>query len=272
MKKIILAAAVAALAAMAVAAFASAAVERNQIATSTLTAATLYNGVTYNHSWTITTNPCDNTFVGTANDGSVTPGETVSGSLNGNKLSIAGVYPNGYTWSYTGTLAGVGKQQDSLGLNWTIKFTNTPVSTSGYKSHSDYVSSIGGSSDAAHSCVGMPKSGPADSVVGSIVFNNDSFGLANFTFAGQDGGKGTAFYADKSGYYFATATDVAVNGPTSATMSLQVTYSTHPAVPVGTQFTVTLHDEPGTPDYFTINNQGDKQFVAKAGNILVNYR
>jgi hypothetical protein len=271
LKKIILAAAVAALAIMAAASTASAGVARNEITTSTLTAATLYNGVTYNHSWTITTNPCDNTFAGTANDGSVTPGETVSGSLNGSKISIAGLYPNGYTWSYTGTLAGVGTQQDSLGQKWTVKFTNTPVSTSSYTSHSDYVTQTG-DSGAAHSCIGMPTNGPADSVLGSIVFDNDSFGLANFSFAGQDGGKGTAFYADKSGYYLATATDVEVTGPTSATMSLQVSFSATPEVPVGTQFTVTLHHAPGTSDYFTINNQGSKQFVAKAGAIAINYR
>ena len=61
-----------------------------------------------------------------------------------------------------------------------------------------------------------------------------------------------------------------VNGPTSATMSLLVTSSKHPAVPVGFQFTVTLYDVPGS-DYFTFAGVA-QQFVAKAGNINVNYR
>ena len=59
---------------------------------------------------------------------------------------------------------------------------------------------------------------------------------------------------------------------TAATMSLKVTSSKHLSVPVGTEFTVTLHDVPGAPDFFTINNQGGKQFVSKLGNIFVSYR
>ena len=156
LKRLIFAAAVAALATMAVASSASADVARYQTQTSTLTAVTHYNGVVFNHSWTIKTNPCDTTFVGTANDGSVTPGETVSGVLDGQQLSIAGVYPNGYTWSYSGTLAGTGTQHDSLDLVWTVQFKNSVTSTSAFKNHGDYVSSQGGGSDAAHSCIGMP--------------------------------------------------------------------------------------------------------------------
>ena len=42
---------------------------------------------------------------------------------------------------------------------WTIemKVTN-PIftNTSNFKNHGDYVSSMGGGSDAAHSCIGMP--------------------------------------------------------------------------------------------------------------------
>ncbi len=104
-------------------------------------------------------------------------------------------------------------------------------------------------------------------------YDNDSYGLANFTFAGQDGGpsasdKGTAFYADKSGYYTAKATDVVGIDSTSVKMTLQVTSSKHPAVKPGFQFTVTLHDAPDAPDYFTFEGVA-KNFVAKAGNILV---
>ena len=160
---------------------------------------------------------------------------------------------------------------------WTIemKVTKPIFNTTNFKSHGEYVSK-GGVDDAAHSCIGMPKNGPADNVAGAMLYNNGTYGWANFTFAGQDGGasaadKGTAFYADKFGHYFAKATSVDVHGPTSATMSLQVTNSTHRDVPVGFQFTVTLYDAPGTSDYFTFAGV-DTKFVAKVGNINVNYR
>lgn len=32
----------------------------------------------------------------------------------------------------------------------------TPIATTNYKNHGEYVSSVGGGSDAAHSCIGMP--------------------------------------------------------------------------------------------------------------------
>ena len=150
----------------------------------------------------------------------------------------------------------------NVAVPWTIEMKVTkPIitNTTNFKSHGEYVSCLGAVDDAAHSCIGTPKKGPADNVVGSMLYNNPAYGLANFTFAAQDGGasaadKGTAFYADKSGHYSAKATSVNVDGPTSATMSLQVTSSTHPDVPVGTQFTVNLHDTAGSPDYFTTRN------------------
>jgi hypothetical protein len=113
----------------------------------------------------------------------------------------------------------------------------------------------------------------ATKVAGTMWYDNDSYGLASFTFAGQDGGpsapdKGSAFYADKLGYYTAKATDVVGIDSTSVKMTLQVTSSKHRDVPVGTKFTVTLHDAPGAPDYFVFEGVA-KNFVAKAGNILV---
>ena len=125
--------------------------------------------------------------------------------------------------------------------------------------------------------------GPANKVTGDMWYTNGSYGWANFTFSGHDVGasavdKGTAYYADSSGSYYAKATNVEV-GPTSATMSVQVTSSTHPDVPVGFQFTVTLYDngepddngEPGTSDYFTFEGV-PTHFVAEAGNIQLHYR
>ena len=63
MKKIILAAAIAALASMSVAAFASAGVDRYQVATG-LTMTATFNGTTYVHTYTLDTN-CDGSFTGT---------------------------------------------------------------------------------------------------------------------------------------------------------------------------------------------------------------
>ncbi len=37
-----------------------------------------------------------------------------------------------------------------------MKVSATTTGTSNYKNHGDYVSSMGGGADAAHSCIGMP--------------------------------------------------------------------------------------------------------------------
>jgi hypothetical protein len=58
---------------------------------------------------------------------------------------------------------------------------------------------------------------------------------------------------------------------TTATMTVTVTSSTHPVVPVGSTHTYTFTDggEPGTTDYFTYFGGG--HYTAKAGNIQVHY-
>ena len=138
MKRIILAAAIAAVASMSVAAFASATpspTSHFQMGTSTLVADTTLpgGGGTYHHSWAITTNPCTGQFSGTTDS---TPGqswadqgEVVFGNILGPIINIGGVQPaNGnYAWTYIGMLNGLGFQHDSLGQFWTIKFTNTNV-------------------------------------------------------------------------------------------------------------------------------------------------
>ncbi len=108
-------------------------------------------------------------------------------------------------------------------------------------------------------------------MAGSIWYDNPGNGLANFTFAGYDGGasaadKGTGFYADKSGYYTVKATDVVGIDSTSMKMTMVVTYSKHPAVKAGLVLTFIVHDAPGAPDYLTYEGTN---FVAKAGNIVV---
>ena len=114
--------------------------------------------------------------------------------------------------------------------------------------------------------------GPSNKVTGDMWYTNGTYGWANFTFSGHDVGpsavdKGTAYYADGSGSYHAKATNVVV-GSESATMSVRVTSSTHPDVPVGFEFTVTFYDggEPGTSDYFTFEGV-PTHFVAEAGQL-----
>ena len=296
MKKIILAVAVAAVASMAIVSSVSAGskaapagVERHQTQSMTITAVQPEGAVgqwgnVWTHTYNVTLNPCDGSFSGTGTLSGTSNGfysnETVTGHLNGNKVSLTASRPDGVEYSLSN--APLDNNTVTLATSnpvapWALEFkvSKTMGAPSSFKSHGEYVSS-GGVDDAAHSCIGTPKKGPGDSVVGSILYKNDSYGWANFSFAGLDEGasaddKGSAFYADKSGHYVAKATSVNVNGPTSATMSLRVTSSTHPDVPVGFSFTVTLHEVPGASDYFTFEGV-DKQFGSKLGNINVNYR
>lgn len=156
MKRLISAVAVSAVAIMAFASVASADVARYQT-THSITLDTLYNGVHFVHHYTIGMNPCvNNSFTGGEKGGIVSgDGETVSGTLNGSSIKIAGAYHDGsgYTWNYSGPLAGGGTGTDSLGLTWNTTFT---TDTSNFKNHGEYVSSPGAGSDAAHSCIGMP--------------------------------------------------------------------------------------------------------------------
>lgn len=124
MKRLISAVAVAAVAIMAFASVASANVAPYQ-PTNSLTATTVYNGVTYVHKYAITTKQSDNSFAGvnTANS-PVGINESVSGTLNGSNIAISGAYHDGsgYTWSYHGPLTG-GTGHDSLGLTWHVSLT-----------------------------------------------------------------------------------------------------------------------------------------------------
>jgi len=117
--------------------------------------------------------------------------------------------------------------------------------------------------------------GPYNKVTGDMWFTNGAYGWANFTFSGHDVGlpaddKGTAYYADSAGYWYGTATSVLV-GPTTGTMYVTVTFSTHPAVLVGSQHVFGFYDqgEPGTADYFTYGGAG--HYAAEAGNIQLHY-
>jgi hypothetical protein len=172
LKKLILAAAVAALATMAVASSASAGVERYQTSKGTLTVnlPSLGNLV---HTFQVEMNPCDNSFTGAGSSVQSIPwpiNEKIEGSLKDGKLSFeatygpeAGQFPGweqfaGYKWFTTapGTAETL-TATDSLGTApFQAKWTLTSMTTSNYKNHGEYVSSQGGGSDAAHSCIGMP--------------------------------------------------------------------------------------------------------------------
>lgn len=118
--------------------------------------------------------------------------------------------------------------------------------------------------------------GSHDKVTGDIWHANGSYGLANFAFSGHDMGdpaddKGFAYYSDSSGWWYGIATSVHVANATTAHMTVTVTESTHPAVPVGSEHEYQLYDlgEPGTLDWFSYFGGG--HYTAEAGNIQVHF-
>src|SRR3954471_21375471 len=159
MKKIILAIAVAAVATMALVSSASADVARYQPTASldvALTDAQPGNHHTYTITWT---SPCsaDGAFTGTGQGSPQAGGanESISGTLVGNHLTFTAIYNSfipGYTWSYDGPLSGAPLGDDAAGYHAGASLTTI----NSVKNHGDYVSSQGGGSDAAHSCIGMP--------------------------------------------------------------------------------------------------------------------
>jgi hypothetical protein len=149
---------VASLATLAVPAIASASVDRYQVETGTLTSHVAYGDLSSVHTYKVTINPCDNTFTG--NDGSsrwaeneqITSG-TINGSGSNADITFHATYPSGYSWD----VASGGKGSDSENRTFQVTNVLTGVTNStNVKNHGEYVSSQGGGSDAAHSCIGMP--------------------------------------------------------------------------------------------------------------------
>jgi hypothetical protein len=98
-------------------------------------------------------NPCDNTFTG--NDGSSRWAENeqiTSGTVNGTDITFHATYPSGYSWD----VASGGNGSDSDGRTFKVTNDLNITGSSNFKNHGDYVTSQGGGSDAAHSCIGMP--------------------------------------------------------------------------------------------------------------------
>ena len=173
MKKIITAvASVTAIAALAVPALASASVARYQTQTATFTITQPAGQVgqwnnLWTHTITVTTNPCDGTFTGTGVEsgqdqgGSKTFNETVTGKFGNGTVSLTATRDDGVVFSLANapTDGTVTLATSSPVVPQVLEFKATPptfTNTSDYKNHGDYVSSMGGGPDAAHSCIGMP--------------------------------------------------------------------------------------------------------------------
>jgi hypothetical protein len=165
MKRWFFAVAIAAVASFIVAATASAGVERYQTKTGTLTVNLPQYGLV--HTFQVDMNPCDNSFTGTGftHQGGLTSNETIKGELKDGQLSFRATYTDdsqvpGYEWWTTSagaTGAGIpafDTWEQSFNVTW--KLDN--LTKSDYKNHGDYVKSMGGGADAAHSCIGMPLS------------------------------------------------------------------------------------------------------------------
>lgn len=153
---------VAAAAMLATATAVSADVPRHQTQAGTLTV-TLAAPYNYIHTYLINVNPCDNTFTGTGGStfgGAAQPSvESIAGTLMPGTLAFTATYlPGGllpgYTWSYAGPTAG-GTAVDSTNLHFGIT-TALHLTASNWQNHGQYVKAMGGGSDAAHSCIGMP--------------------------------------------------------------------------------------------------------------------
>ena len=170
MKKISLALAVAAIATMAVVSSASAGVERYQTQSMTITAVQPEGAVgqwqnVWTHTYNVTLNPCDGSFSGTGSLSGTLSGpysnETITGHLDGNAVSFTATRPDGVVYSLSNAPLNnttVTMATSTPQVPWALEFkvSATTKATSNFKNHGDYVSSQGGGSDAAHSCIGMP--------------------------------------------------------------------------------------------------------------------
>jgi opacity protein-like surface antigen len=171
LKKIILAAAVAAVALMALAATASADVPRYQTQTMTITAVQPKDQVgqwqdVWTHTYTVTLNPCDSSFTGTGSVSGTDFGflstEKITGHLDGNKVSFTATRDSdGVVYSLSNAPldnSTVMLATSTPSVSWRLEFhvSATTIDQTHYKNHGDYVSSQGGGADAAHSCIGMP--------------------------------------------------------------------------------------------------------------------
>lgn len=145
---------------------AAAGVARYQVTTTQYTLAPNYYDHIYIHHFTVVTNPCDGTLTmsgATPVDSGYYTEETVAGMLANGVITFSAVYTTpplaGGQWSGTFPVAGGPGTLSWTEPGWstfTGDVTVTGTSSTAYKNHGDYVSSMGGGADAAHSCIGMP--------------------------------------------------------------------------------------------------------------------
>jgi hypothetical protein len=171
-KKIFLALAVAAIATTAVVSSASAGVDRYQTQTAMFTVTQPAGAVgqwdnVWTHAYKVTVNPCNGTFTGTGNvyghdqNGPFSANETISGTFAKDSVSLTATRSDGLEYRLANAPFGDAVTIATLNqvVPWTIEMKVTKpnfTNTSTFKNHGDYVSSMGGGDDAAHSCIGMP--------------------------------------------------------------------------------------------------------------------
>jgi hypothetical protein len=147
-------------------------VARYQMQTTTITAIQPYGEVgqfvnVWTHTYNVTLNPCDSTFTGTGvqtdNLNVFYANETITGSFNANTVSYTATRSlDGLVYSLANApldFTTVTLATSNPSVPWALEFkvkATTPVNTTDYKNHGEYVAAQGGGSDAAHSCIGMP--------------------------------------------------------------------------------------------------------------------
>lgn len=130
-------------------------VARNQVSTTDYTILVLG---TYVHNYQVVWNPCDDSIAitgGTPFLSGYYTTETITGSLAGSVISFTSTYDGphnpGYSWYGSFPVDG-----GALGGLYTGTVTRGADTITTWANHGDYVSSMGGGEDAAHSCIGMP--------------------------------------------------------------------------------------------------------------------
>ena len=113
---------------------------------------------TFIHNYDVTLNPCDGSIAITGStpvESGYYTTETVTGTLTAGVITFSstynGPYNPGYTWAGSFAVAGGPLSGDFTG---TVTVGATTSTT--FKNHGEYVSSMGGGADAAHACIGMP--------------------------------------------------------------------------------------------------------------------
>jgi hypothetical protein len=150
-------------------------VQRYQVATTSYTVAVLD---TFIHTFVVSMNPCDVSIAitgATPVESAYYTTETVTGTLTGGIISFNatydGPYNPGFAWSGSFPVGG-----GALSGQYTGTVTAAPTTFSSYKNHGDYVSTMGGGRDAAHSCIGKPITSRIDPVTDADATDAESAG------------------------------------------------------------------------------------------------